>query len=270
PPYESVFVDPTAMLLAPATERVQQVYRQAGWTLPANRRAGAPDHIGLQLLALADMYAAGQNGPAQRLHAEHLALWVPALAATLRRLQPHLFYATLSDLTLELLLGTLPETAVPAANPFPVLPPPPVFRGSGPDEFAPGAVPSPPESGEEVRLRDLVRQFMIPRDAGLYLTRRDIAGLAQSLELPKGMGDRAKMLETLFRQAGEFDSVPDLVAQIELLVVAQAEIFHRWQMDYPAWEPLGQAWQTRLEQTRARLQQINATVEAEVAHLHMP
>ena len=54
PPYESVFVDPTAMLMAPATSRVRALYQQAGWTPPADVRAGALDHLGLELLALAD------------------------------------------------------------------------------------------------------------------------------------------------------------------------------------------------------------------------
>ena len=34
PPYESVFVDPSAMLMAPATERVQNLYQSAGWSHP--------------------------------------------------------------------------------------------------------------------------------------------------------------------------------------------------------------------------------------------
>ena len=51
------------MLMAPASDRVQALYRQAGWHIPDKSRAGAPDHLGLELLALADW-----------LEADHVAL----------------------------------------------------------------------------------------------------------------------------------------------------------------------------------------------------
>ena len=38
PPYESVFIDPSGMLMTPATERVQRLYRQGGWQLPVDVR----------------------------------------------------------------------------------------------------------------------------------------------------------------------------------------------------------------------------------------
>ena len=53
-PYESVFVDPSAMLDAPATARVVTLYKRAGWAPPPGARVAAMDHIGLELRALAD------------------------------------------------------------------------------------------------------------------------------------------------------------------------------------------------------------------------
>ncbi|HBY93970.1 MAG TPA: hypothetical protein DEP84_08405, partial [Chloroflexi bacterium] len=88
PPYESVFIDPSAMLFAPVTARVQALYRRGNWSPPADVRVGAPDHLGLELLALADGLADGRHEFARRLHAEHLALWVPPLIQALRRLAP--------------------------------------------------------------------------------------------------------------------------------------------------------------------------------------
>ncbi|MBK8541517.1 MAG: molecular chaperone TorD family protein [Ardenticatenia bacterium] len=128
PPYESVFLDPSGMLDAPATARLRALYRDAGWAPPAGLRAAADDHLGLQLLALADMAAGGQEALAERLLTEHLALWAPLCVAALRRLQPHPFYQTLGALSLGLLLNALPDTIVDPQ--LPDLPPPPRYTGS--------------------------------------------------------------------------------------------------------------------------------------------
>jgi hypothetical protein len=270
------------MLMAPATERVTQLYNQIGWTMPPGTRAGAPDHLGLQMLALAHAQSTAQTGLANQLHAGHLALWTPLFIITFNRLQPSPFYATLAELTLNLLLDTLPADAVPAGDLFPELPPPPVFRGTGLDEFAPAApqhdnltpvpdadlaAPDAPPTEQELRLRDLVKHFLAPRDTGLYLTREDIAGLAQSLGLPKGVGDRYKMLESLLRQAGEYDLLPDLIKKMAQVVTEQTEVIDSWQSDYPAWQPYANAWQERLDKTHAKLNELNATISAEAAHL---
>ncbi|GAB4456125.1 MAG: molecular chaperone TorD family protein [Anaerolineae bacterium] len=271
PPYESVFIDPTAMLMAPATERVQRLYGQAGWQPPEGTRSGAPDHLGLELLALADWQDAGQTGLAAQLHQQHLALWLPAFAQTLRRLKPHPFYAALADLTEELILSTLPQSAAADNDdPFPQLPPPPVFRGSGPDEFAgtPAAgqgealTPLPP-SGEEqaageeaVRLRDIVKRLLPPCDTGLYLTREDIARMAQALNMPASMGDRYKMLETLFRQAGEFDLLPRIFHQFNAILDTAHLNFEQQAESYPRWQRYAIAWQRRLDDTKSLLREL--------------
>ena len=108
PPYESVFIDPSSMLMSPATERVQALYRQGGWQLPPNVRAGAPDHVGAELLALAHWLDSSHLDLAHRLHTRHLALWAPVFTTTLWRLTPHPFYQTLGTLTVAMLLSTLP------------------------------------------------------------------------------------------------------------------------------------------------------------------
>jgi hypothetical protein len=178
------------MLMAPATTRIQTLYQQAGWQPPAGTRTGAPDHIGLEMLALADMLDRNNQSAAVRLYVNHLALWVPSFIFTLKRLRPHPFYQTLADLTLDLILATLPEDKVPEnGDPFPELPPPPVYRGSGPDEFSPDGqsstessenlVPHPTgttdeTAGEEaVRLRDVVKKITAAmRNRNIFNPRR--------------------------------------------------------------------------------------------------
>lgn len=229
PPYESVFVDPSGMLLAPATARVEALYRQAGW-LPPPARVGAADHLGLELLALADWLAAGQTGPARQLYANHLAVWAPALALTLGRLSPPPFYAALGELTVELLLAGLPHHL--AADPLPM----------------------PPPAGDEADdLAGLVRHLLTPCRAGLYLAREDIARLSRGLDLPLAVGDRPRMLETLFRQAGEYDQLPALLDRLRRLLHQAGAAYEAWATDYPAWTPYAAAWRARLLDSEKKL-----------------
>jgi TorA maturation chaperone TorD len=283
PPYESILVDPAAMLLAPATARVQALYRQAGWTPPANSRVGAPDHLGLELVALAEIQARAEakeelTEVARRLQTEHLALWVPALVLALRRLAPHPFYAILSELTLDLLLTTLPSNSrfairhssfaiqsrrppvgnsqlIDSPDPFPVLPPPPVYKDRlNPDEpvFEENSDFSLPAlTGMEagLGLRELVKRLLTPREAGLFLTRADISRISRALDLPGVMGERLSMLETLFRQAGEYQLVPALLDQLRQLLAEAEAAYQGWANEYPAWTPYAQAWRKRVAAT---------------------
>ena len=276
PPYESVFVDPSAMLMAPATMRVQTLYRDGHWQIPDGSRTGAPDHIGLELLALAAWLDRRLDWAVNRLYLEHLALWLPPFVLTLRRLSPYPFYAVLADLTLDLVLSSLPAaTTTGGDDPFPALPPPPVYRGTGWDEFAPDSAGSdapagpgldaiPPGPGEETageqatRLRDVVKRLLPPRETGILLTREDIARVGQTLSLPASMGDRFKMLETLFRQAGEYGLVSDLLDRLGQLVDQAGTGYQTLALEYPAWSVYSRAWQRRLNATRATLGELAA------------
>ncbi len=107
PPYESVFVDPSGMLGAPASERVAARLERAGWQQPPGVRVAAPDHIGLELLALGDLVESGADEAADGLVRDHLALWAPPMVLALEGLGAHGVYWALGDLTLEVVLGRL-------------------------------------------------------------------------------------------------------------------------------------------------------------------
>jgi TorA maturation chaperone TorD len=259
PPYESVFVDPSAMLMSPATDRVQRLYDQAGWAPPPGARTGAPDHLGLELLALADWSEEGRSRLASRLHRDHLALWAPACTLALQALSPHPFYAALGDLTREMVLATLdPDSAVQEADPFPFLPPPPVYRAHG--------MPPPVEGGEDgpVALRDILRRLLTPREAGVFLTRQDILRAARALELPEVMGERFRMLESLFRLAGQYDLVPALFDRLAGILAEADAAYQRWEEEYPAWRPHAAAWRRRLASTAAALREFRQEAEGSV------
>lgn len=244
PPYESIFVDPAVMLLGPAAARVQTLFQQAGWTPPAGVRVGAPDHLGLELLALGEIQAKAEakeeaSRLSYQLHTEHLALWVPAFVLTLHRLKPHPFYATLADLTLALLLTTIPPDSPFTIHPFPILPPPPIY--------APDGRLIPLEEREpETGMRGMLKRLLRPCEAGFYLTREDITRLSRALDLPVGMGERRYMLETLFRQAGEYELVPALLDQLRSLLDEIEAAYRAWAEEYPAWTSFAEAWLRRV------------------------
>jgi hypothetical protein len=151
----------------------------------------------------------------------------------------------LGELTVDLLLAALPEEPAGSSTTlFPDLPPPPVY-----------AEPGFKASGEEPSddLRSLVRHLLTPCQAGLYLTREDIARLSRTLDLPAAFGERVGMLETLFRQAGEYELVFALLEQLIRLLDETGLAYDVWAEQYPAWLPYAEAWQQRLADSRARL-----------------
>lgn len=276
PPYESLFVDPSAMLMAPATERLQQLYQEAGWQPPANVRAGAPDHLGLELLALAGWLETGQLDLAHRLQVRHLALWLPPFVLALRRLQPHPFYARLGELTLELILTTLPKTSLPLDDePFSDL-------SSGfeqenkrvgeqgeeenleelfPDLASlPGQAESALEEPDELSLRDVIKQLLPPCRLGLYLSREDIAWISRALGSPGVMGERARMLASLFRFAGQYDLLPTLFGQLDRILIETDRAYQALALEFPSWSPYAKAWRDRVAVARDELAKLKQTL----------
>ena len=225
PPYESVFVDPSAMMMAPASARPAAIYARLGWRVPTDARAGAPDHLGLELLALAEALTLERWTEARALLLDHVALWAPSFLEGLGRARPTPFYAALAEVTLEammvLLCAWAPERAEDEAREvsFPSLPPPPRYRGTGmalPDpttgslEVGHGGIVEEDEGASgDFRLRDLVSRLLSPRQAGLWLGRADAMQLSGHLGLPSAIGNRAAMIEAMLRAAGGQDAAPE-------------------------------------------------------------
>jgi TorA maturation chaperone TorD len=246
PPYESVFLDPSAMLMAPATARVEACYRRMGWTPPASVRVGAADHVGLELWLLGDLMQAGRVEEARALTRDHLAFLLPLLANALSRLSPHAFYAALAEESVDAVLALLDEA--PAHLALPELPPRPRYLASG--------MPEPPDQADEggPGLKALADHLLTPREAGLFLSRDDLGRMSRRLHLPPVMSSRRAMLLNLFRRAGEYDEVEGLVSALGELLAAADEAYTRLAARYPAWQPYARLWRERLAATRQLLQ----------------
>lgn len=285
PPYESVFLDPSGMLDAPATSRLRALYHTAGWSPPEGLRAAADDHLGLQLLALADLAAGGHADMAERLLTEHLALWAPLCVAALRRLMPHPFYQALGAISLGTLLNALPSAIT--APELPDLPPPQRYAGSsdgssdggagrvpetpawavplspqrdseaadgdadGPFRPAPGHGFRPADDGQD--LAALVEDLLLPRSAGIFITRRDIAAIAHDLGLGAPAGERRRMLEGLLRGAGGLGLADPALRSLDALLAEEGETLAAWAEAWPAWSAVGGLWRACLDARRKAL-----------------
>lgn len=256
PPYESLYVDPAVMLDSPATARVRQLYLTAGWQSPGEARTAAPDHLGLELLALADLLENASPFAAQ-LWQTHLALWIPVYTLDLARQQPHPFYAVLGELTREIVLAELVSENLPPKDPFPDLPPPPTYRASlgEPIQEDMGEAAELPRQTEpeSENLRKVLQRLLTPCRAGLYLTRQDIHNWSRQVNLPAGIGERSHTLSMLFKLAGQYDALSELLAEFKDLLQSTDEAYAALAQAYPAWEVYAQAWRQRLGQTQAFL-----------------
>ncbi|MCC7020465.1 MAG: molecular chaperone TorD family protein [Ardenticatenales bacterium] len=267
PPHESVFVDPTAMLDAPSTARFRATLARCGWSPPPGLRVPAPDHLGVQLLALADL-----GGGATAVLTDHLVVWLPIFADALAHADIHPLYAAAARQTLDTVLSLaddLPLSTLPpsTAAVLPILPPRQIFRGNdsglgiaagfdvetGDEDATDGAGRASdggPDPAAGVRLRDILDALLIPRDAGLYLTRTEIAASATALGLPIGMGDRRMMLRGVFEAAGRHDAVAALLDALDARWAAAQSRHAVWAAAHPAWAIYAAAWGQRLAATR--------------------
>ena len=267
-PYESIFVDPELMLNTRATERVARLYHDCGFDR-LEARAGAPDHLGLELRLMRELITAelhaqarGDEGgerwaraqQAYCLH-DHLARWAPICAQAVMRVTTQPLYTLLATLTTELVLSDLDAVPAPVVSPRIAL-----ERHLTCPETRPSAVDSDLDadssaraaSGEGASAEDagginaIVRQLITPATTGVLLTRADISGLGRMLHLPITVGERFQMLRSLFDAAGQFDHVPALLDSLGHLFVEEDKAVAALIAAYPAWSGYGQDWRQRI------------------------
>jgi TorA maturation chaperone TorD len=240
-PYQSIFLDPSGLLGGDITERVIQSYQEAGFDVKAGSESA--DHIGheLNLLAFLSRQEANarQEGPSEILQRtinlqrdfldKHLLPWLPALVQALGR-QESPFYATLADLTLDLV----------AEHQFSLKPDPRI-------DFQ---LPAPPGllEDEGTGLKEIVDYLLRPAYGGIYLSRDDIGRLARQRSLPRGFGDRRQMLLNLLRSAANYGGLVAILGELHSMAsswaAAYAEMAHE-----PILAPFANPWHSRASKT---------------------
>ena len=104
PPYASMFLSDTGMLNAEPAEDVLRLYVRSGFEVLPEWRAGAADHLGVELYYLAWLISAGSPVALDFLN-RHLLTWAPVCCLAVERAQAHPFYSTLARTTLDVLLA---------------------------------------------------------------------------------------------------------------------------------------------------------------------
>jgi TorA maturation chaperone TorD len=118
-PFESVYLDVSAMLNTPSSGAVLEHYREHGFEPRELQSAGAPDHLGLELLFMAHLLrreraarAVGQATLVDALRAdqrhfleEHLARWAPVFGRVLSEAAGTQLYQALGQAIEEFVLA---------------------------------------------------------------------------------------------------------------------------------------------------------------------
>ena len=250
-PYESFFLSDAGLLGGRDTAVVQQHYQQRGYSAASSGTEA--DHLGNQLGFLAFLTAAEADAWADNLPHEaarlrthqqqflhsHLLRWaIPCLLAIQQ--QPDPFFATVAQLTLDLLLQDyedLAETVCP--------------------EFSEGAVPPPnflPPTqnilaNEKTGFKQIAHHLVAPALSGIVLSRSTIAQLARQHNLPRGFGGREQMLLNLLRTAVQYDTLPPLLTALQKTCQTWQSSYQQLAQSHPQAGPFLQPWQERTKLT---------------------
>jgi putative dimethyl sulfoxide reductase chaperone len=245
-PYESIFRDRELMLNSAATQRFAALYEACGFAPAARLRAGAPDHLGVELALMAELATRAPRDPAARAHTSallhgHLAAWLPACAEAIGRVARAPLHRALAEIAVELVLGELAEWDPPPPHPQPLSPA--WERGSGGE----GA-----DNGLD--LHQIVRSLLTPDEVGIFICRADMAAAGHALGLPAPVAERGQMLLGLFEAAGRFEMVPALLGELGDRLRAADATYARLAAAHPAWGPHGRAWRGRVANGLALLE----------------
>ncbi|RMF64606.1 MAG: hypothetical protein D6746_01425 [Bacteroidetes bacterium] len=249
-PYAGVFLDPAGLLNGPVADRVRQYFLRAGCPLPMSGES--LDHLGHELAWLAHMMQAEaealQDGiPAEvrrvrriqrRFLDEHLLGWLPAFVRAVEE-HPFPFFQHLARQTLHLVLEHRRALAGAVAGSLHLPEPPPLL-----DDPATG-------------LHDIAGYLATPPWSGLFLSRDAIGTLARALDLPRGFGDRRRMLANLLQTAAAYDRLTDLTGLLtEHLAAWKTHFTTLHEPDLPALTAACQRWTERLDTTARLLERL--------------
>ena len=256
-PYEAIFRDRDLMLNTAATSRVVALYQACGFAPAARLRAGAPDHLGVELALMAELTSRLPHDPparsriAELLH-RHLAAWLPPCSEALARVARAPLYRALAEITTELVLADLerfpaPETSeVGRATRHKTGENAQISEVWRTEAYAPALPPGGEGLEDERGLRSIVRRLLTPDDVGVFISRADIAAVGHALALPAPIAEREQMLVALFGAAGQFELVPALLAALGGLLRGADDAYARLAADHPAWGAQGRVWRGRV------------------------
>ena len=209
-PFQSVYLDPSAMPGGAESDRVSALYTRIGHQWDPG--GPTPDHVGLLLHALAFLCGAEADAitdghadvvrRVQRLQLEvldeHLLKWWPAFAEALAWGR-YPFYAEWADAVTELVThhrGDLPPCEVSVdADPAPAI--------------------AQLDDGRTT-LAAIAESLLVPTRVGAFLSRGVIRAVGRQQRLPGGFGARRLVLTNLMRSAATYGAFEAMIDELQV------------------------------------------------------
>ncbi|MBI4786401.1 MAG: molecular chaperone TorD family protein [Chloroflexi bacterium] len=218
-PYASVYLDAEALLNTQTTARVQVAYARTAFEPDPALAIGAPDHFGVELLFVTHLWETGRAAD-EFLNAEVLP-WAGIFLHAVERNAHEEYY----------------REAAREAHAW-------LMAQTGPSDWT--LAPDPLEADD---LDAVVARLITPSRTGLFLSKADLARIARDVNLPLGFGDRALMLTSLFRAAGEYERVSNLLGALKAEAHAWNEFYAAEAQEFPAGANIAQNWLRRTTAT---------------------
>lgn len=245
PPFEGLVMDPAGTIGNHSGAVLRARLQEIQVATPAGVE---PESLPAQLRVMADLAAteaASRSAYASRRCAamlDHLLRWlVPYEAAIARtgRAFPSALVAEIVDLAVH-------HRAELASLDLPWVEPPLQQRRLDLDD-------------PDTDLRAIAEFLARAIDSGIVLTRDDIAGLGRRVRVPRGFGDRTRLLFNLLRTGAELGQLGAIVAGLdELVEMHTIHVFERLTGLGAALDATRDGWLARLAHTRALLRRIES------------
>ncbi len=218
-PYASVFMDPDAFMNTETTARVETAYQQAHFEPDPSLPIGAPDHFGLELAFIGFLFQTGRKAEAREFLRTEVLPWAGIFLHAVEKNAHEPFYRVAAQETLAW-LSQRDEGDLPATR----------------------QIPFPPITMDGDDLEGVVSALLVPANAGIFLTKEGISSMAHQIDLPLGFGDRALMLKSLFRAAGEYGRIGDLLRLLQAEVDEWIEFYAQATQRSTAGEAMAHHW----------------------------
>lgn len=230
-PVASAFLEPSGCLGGDLTAALWDAMRAGGF-VPSTE----PDHLGTQLAYLswlagaeADAWRDGEDARAQEISdraraflADHVLTWLGALVVAVQSVDAGLYGAA---------AGLVYELASDHAGAVPV---------------TPRLAPRQDVVGDaKTGLRQISDWLARPARSGVLLAPAVLTRIARSMELPRGFGNRGRLVENLLHAGVHHGRLPELLQALdaELLAAERRHLALRG----------GAVWAERLRDTRRQL-----------------
>ena len=230
-PYASVYLDAEPLLNTETTARVQAAYDRAGFELGPAWAIGAPDHFGVELNFVAHLLETGRAAE-QFLNTEILP-WVGIFLHAVERNAQEEYY----------------REAARDAHAW-------LMAQAGASDWTLSPAPV-----QEDDLDAVVARLITPSRGGLFLSKADLLRIARDANLPIGFGDRALMLQSLFRAAGDYGRVGNLLRALQIEANAWSEFYAGETQKFPAGAYIAQSWFKRTTATLAWLKEMERAAQ---------